>query len=299
MHPNPEISIVTVNYNGLKDTCELIGSLQEHIHSCTYELIVVDNGSLQNEASALQEKYPSVRTFRSERNLGFAGGNNLGIEQAKGKYILLLNNDTYIEEDNFRYLIGILERNSSIGAVSPKIRFAFPPRNIQYAGFTPMTRYTLRNHSIGFNEADQGQYDIPCPTSFLHGAALMFKREVLQKAGKMSELFFLYYEEMDWCNRILEQGYQLWYQPRCTVYHKESRSTGSDSPLKTYYLSRNRLLYAWRNRKGLHRWIAIFYQLSVAIPKNIMVNLLKGKRQQAKAVWKGSTDFFSLKHKGI
>lgn len=115
----------------------------------------------------------------------------------------------------------------------------------------------------------------------------------------MSEIFFLYYEEIDWCDRIIQQGYQLWYDPRCTVYHKESSTTGQDSPLKTYYLTRNRLLYTWRNRLGITRLIALLYQLSLVNPKNIIVNLLKGKIHKNRAIFKGVKDFFLLRDKMI
>lgn len=169
--------------------------------------------------------------------------------------------------------------------------------HIQFAGFTPLSKYTLRNRTIGYNETDEGQFDIPQETSYLHGAAMMVKREVVEQVGRMPEIYFLYYEEMDWCTQMSRQGYQLWYEPRCTIYHKESRSTGKDSPLKTYYLTRNRLLYAWRNRQGRTLYISILYQLLMANPKNIMMYLLHGRLLQAKAIFDGSKDFFLLKHK--
>lgn len=297
MKPAYDISIITVNYNGFQDTCEMIASIQANLHSCTYELIVVDNGSQQNEAMLIQQVHPNVKTIRSEKNTGFAGGNNIGISEAQGKYIFLLNNDTLIQEDKLHLLIHQLDKHPEIGAISPKIKFAFPPYNIQYAGFTAFSKYTLRNKGIGFNKSDKGQYDSPYPTSFLHGAALLFRREILDKVGKMPEIYFLYYEEMDWCNHIAQAGFQLWYNPRFTVYHKESSTTGHASPLKTYYLTRNRLLYAYRNQKGYPFCISLLYQLILANPKNIIVNLLKGKIQQTIAIFKGSTDFFALKNK--
>lgn len=297
MSPIPEISIITVNYNGFRDTCELIDSLHEHIRSCTYETIVIDNGSRQDEAILLQKKFPDIKVIRSEKNLGFAGGNNLGFTVACGKYILLLNNDTIVKDDSLCYLRDLLDKQPDTGAVSPKIRFAFPPQHIQFAGFTPLSKFTLRNYSIGYNEEDCGQYDTPHSTPFLHGAAMMFRRDILGKVGHIPEIYFLYYEEMDWCCRFINLGYQLQYEPRCTVYHKESCSTGSNSPLKTYYLHRNRLLFIWRNRKGISRWVAIIYLLYIAVPKNIMINLLKGKMQQASAILKGCLNFFLLRNK--
>ncbi|MFR5661018.1 MAG: glycosyltransferase family 2 protein, partial [Butyricimonas faecihominis] len=128
-------------------------------------------------------------------------------------------------------------------------------------------------------------------------AAMMVKREVIEQVGSMPEIYFLYYEEMDWCTQMSKRGYQLWYEPRCTIFHKESRSTGKDSPLKTYYLTRNRLLYAWRNRQGRTLYISILYQLFMANPKNITIHLLHGRLLQAKAIFKGCRDFFLLKHK--
>ena len=297
MNKQSDISIITINYNGLQDTCQLIESLQQYPQKCSYELIVVDNGSIQNEAIILQEKYPHIKTIRSEQNLGFSGGNNLGIRVANGKCIFLLNNDTLISDNSLEYLYETLISSPEIGAVSPKIKFAFSPRNIQFAGFTPLSKYTLRNRAIGYDEPDEGQFDLARKTNFLHGAAMMVKHEVIEKIGLMPEIYFLYYEEMDWCTRILNHGYQLWYEPRCTIYHKESRSTGINSPLKTYYLTRNRLLYAWRNRRGRTLFISLIYQLFIADLKNIIVNLFYTKSAQARAIFKGCVDFFLLKHK--
>ncbi len=296
MNNLPELSIITVNYNGLKDTGELIKSLQTHI-SLSYEIIVVDNASKINEAAILQENYPHIITIRSEENLGFSGGNNLGIRKAKGKYIFLLNNDTFVDEDAFHYLIERLENSPQIGAVSPKIKFAFPPRNIQFAGYLPLSTVTLRNDLIGFGEEDNGQYEKPSLTPYCHGAAMMIKKEVIEKVGYLPEIYFLYYEELDWCTQIAKAGYELWYEPRCTVYHKESQSTGQQSYLRTFYLTRNRLLYAWRNRYGVIRWISILYQLLVAAPKNCLVFLLRGRTDLVKAIFKGIYAFLKLEHK--
>ena len=259
-----DISFITICYNGFKDTCELIESLQEKLHSVTYEIIVVDNASREDEAAKISRLYPSVIAIRSEVNRGFSGGNNIGIRAARGKYLFFINNDTYIESDAISCLVERLESRPEIGGVSPKIRFAFPPRHIQFAGFTPLSRITLRNHMLGFGCPDDGKYDTPHPTPYLHGAAMMIKREVVEKAGMMPEIFFLYYEELDWSTSMTRVGYELWYEPRCTVFHKESQSTGQLSQLRTYYLTRNRLLYARRNLRGAARLGSVLYQSTVA-----------------------------------
>ena len=182
----PLISFITICYNGLDDTCVLIESLRDTISSVSYEIIVVDNASRQDEASLIQERYPFVRTLRSEKNLGFSGGNNLGIQIAQGKYLFLINNDTYLTEDGLPALIERLESDPRIGAVSPKIRFAFPPQSIQFAGYTKLSRYTMRNKALGMGCPDDGTFDTPRPSAYLHGAALhhLPQREPKYRAAK-------------------------------------------------------------------------------------------------------------------
>lgn len=284
---NPDISFITICYNGFKDTCELIESLQRHIHSVSYEIIVVDNASREDEAAKIRTLYPSVTAIRSNENKGFSGGNNIGIRVAKGKYLFFINNDTYIESDKMDCLIKRLESRPEIGGVSPKIRFAFTPQHIQFAGFTPLSRITLRNHMLGFDCPDDGTYDTPHPTPYLHGAAMLIKREVIEKAGLMPELFFLYYEELDWSTSMTRVGYELWYDPCCTVFHKESQSTGQLSKLRTYYLTRNRLLYARRNLKGFERIASVTYQITVAAGKNALTHALKRRFDLTAAIYRG------------
>ena len=298
MNKAPLISFITVCYNGLKDTCELIESLQRTIQSVSYEIIVVDNASRENEAEIIRQKYaPTVKTIRSQQNLGFSGGNNLGIKEAIGQYIFLINNDTYIDEDGLHSLVERLESHPNIGAVSPKIRFAFPPQLIQFAGYTALSAITLRNEPVGCGSPDTGAFDTPHPSPYLHGAAMLVKREVIERVGPMPDIFFLYYEELDWCTQMTRAGYQLWYEPRCTVFHKESQSTGQQSPLRTFYLTRNRLLYAWRNRQGSQRWLSIAYQMTVAAAKNSLLFALHRRFDLATAVWKGICAFIALPHK--
>ena len=287
MNQQPDISIITINYNGLKETCQLIESLQQYPQDCSYEFIIVDNGSIQNEALLLQKKYPEVHVIRNEQNVGFSGGNNLGIQTAKGKGIFLLNNDTLVTANDLKYLYERLYSSPVIGAVSPKIKFAFPPQHIQFAGFTPLSQITLRNHMLGFDCPDDGTFDTPHTTPYLHGAAMMFKREVIEKVGMMPEIFFLYYEELDWSTSMTRAGYELWYDPCCTIFHKESQSTGQLSKLRTYYLTRNRLFYARRNLKGFNRIASIIYQSTVAATKNSLAFILKGRFDLAAAIFYG------------
>ena len=209
------LSIITVNFNGLKDTCELIDTLP--LEDQSIEVIVVDNASKEDEASIIEERYPTVNVIRSEKNLGFAGGNNLGIKAARGKYLFFINNDTLLLTSDFRLLVNRLESDEKIAVVCPKIRFAWGDNPIQFAGYTPLSKFTMRNHSIGFGETDKGQYDIAHPTPYAHGAAMMVKREAIDKVGLMPECYFLYYEELDWSMMFTRAGYSIWYEPSCTI----------------------------------------------------------------------------------
>ena len=292
MHQECELSIITINYNGLADTCALMETIP--FNDEALEVIVVDNASTKDEASILEQRYPQVKVIRSHKNLGFAGGNNLGIQTARGKYLFFINNDTVFENFNIRPLIARLESAKQIGMVCPKIRFSWGNHPIQFAGYTPLSHITLRNRSIGFGEDDHGQYDVAHPTPYAHGAAMMVKREAIEKAGMMPECYFLYYEELDWSMMIRRAGYDIWYDPQCTIYHKESQATGQNSPLRTYYITRNRLLFNHRNNKGINQLLSFLYLTAVVAPKDILKYLFQLRPDLAKAVAKGIVHFIKL-----
>ena len=286
-----KLSVITINYNGLKDTCELIDSLP--LEDKSIEVIVVDNASKKDEASVIEARYPAVKVIRSNKNLGFAGGNNIGIKAALGRYLLFINNDTILkpQTSNLRHLISRLETDDMIGAVCPKIRFAWGDNPIQFAGYTPLSRYTMRNRSIGFGETDKGQYDTAHQTPYAHGAAMMVKREALEKVGLMPECYFLYYEELDWSMMFTRAGYTILYEPACTIYHKESQATGQASPLKTYYLTRNRLLFVKRNIPSLRKYVTYTYLLLVVATRDIFRYILHRQYHLASATIKGILNF--------
>ena len=285
-----KLSIITINYNGLKDTSELIESIP---FSNNLEVIVVDNASKQDEAGFISKKYPHVKVIRSKKNLGFAGGNNLGIKEAKGKYILLINNDTYFKSFNIDPLIERIETSDKIGIVCTKLRFAWGRNPIQFAGYTTLSKITVRNQAIGFGEEDHGQYNTAHPTPYAHGAAMLIKREAIDKVGLMPECFFLYYEELDWSMMFTRAGYEIWYDPACTVYHKESQTTGQNSPLRTYYITRNRLLLVKRNYKGINKYLSYIYLIGIVATRDIIKYTLQGRLNLVKAVYRGIKTFNS------
>ena len=265
------------------------------------EVIVVDNASQKDEATAIAQRYPKVRVVCSDKNLGFAGGNNLGIKSSRGKYLFFLNNDTllYLGDgkgkqhayEGLHALINHLETHKDIGIVCPKIRFAWGNHPLQYAGYTPLSRFTMRNHSVGFGEDDHGQYDTAHSTPYAHGAAMMVKREAIEKTGLMPECYFLYYEELDWSMMMRRAGYDIWYEPTMTVYHKESQSTGQKSPLRTYYITRNRLLFVRRNVPVYFRWLSYLYLIGVVSLKDCILFTIHKRPDLAKATIKGLCHF--------
>ena len=292
------LSIITINYNGLKDTCELIDTLP--IEDESIEVIVVDNASAQDEATIIGQRYPQVTVIRSKENLGFAGGNNLGIQAAHGKYLFFINNDTLfrgVGHSLTSYLLpltSLLDSSDKIGAVCPKIKFSWGNNPIQYAGYTPLSKITLRNTAIGCGEEDLGQYDTAHSTPYAHGAAMMVKREVIDKVGMMPECYFLYYEELDWSMMIRRAGYDIWYEPACTIFHKESQTTGQSSPLRTYYITRNRLLFAKRNINSPQKHLTYLYLIGVVALRDIIKYTLQRRPDLAKATLKGLRDFLTL-----
>jgi GT2 family glycosyltransferase len=280
------VSIVTINYNQLHHTLALLESLQH----CTYpdvEVIVVDNASTENPATKIQTEFPDVKVIASSVNLGFAGGNNLGVKNSTGEYILFLNNDTEVDPGFLEPMIQLFETNPRAGAASSKILYHNSDNIIQYAGSTCVNPMTGRNKRVGYLEKDQGQHDQLRETDLAHGCAMMVPKRVIDEVGDMPELFFLYYEEIDWCESIKRAGYKIFFVPQSKVYHKESMSVGKNSTLKTYYMTRNRLLFMRRNSSGFSKMMAMMFFLFFAFPKNLLTYLFQKEIAHVKAFWRG------------
>jgi len=274
---NPEyplVSIISINFNQLMVTCAFLNSLKKVTYP-NFEVIVVDNKSNENPEPRIKKDYPWVKLIKSSTNLGFAGGNNLGIEHAKGKYFMMLNNDTEVDPGFLEPLVKAMESDPTIGMAGSKVRFFDYPDIIQYAGATPMTRFTATSHFIGYNTPDRGQFDQMAETPFASGAAMMTSREVCEKVGLMANFFFLYYEELDWQERIRKAGYKIVYIPASLVFHKESISVGKESALQAYWRTRNRLLLIRRNNKWYEKIISLLYITFISTPYNIIKYLLK------------------------
>ncbi len=267
---HPLVSIITINFNQVQHTCALLNSLK-NLNYPNIEIIVVDNHSSESPEKAIIENHPNVKLILSPSNLGFAGGNNLGILQSTGKYLLFLNNDTEVDAEFLQPLVDLFEKNPLAGIASPKILYYNSGNTIQYVGCERVNRYTGRNKRVGFKQKDVGQYDEMKETELIHGAAMMVPKNVIDTVGMMPEVFFLYYEELDWCESIKRNGFKAFVVPASKIYHKESMSIGKNSLLKTYYMTRNRMLYMRRNSNGLAKLVWIIFFIFISIPKNIFM----------------------------
>jgi len=282
------ISIITVDYRQPTHTLQLLQSIKRYMGNVNLEVIVVDNGSIEDNEALFQTVYPQVVYIRSKENLGFAGGNNLGIRRAKGDYLLFLNNDTEITAGFISTLQKELENHPDIGLLSPLILYFDDQRKIQYAGYTPMNYLTGRNRGMGFMEEDIGQYDhVTTETGYCHGAAMICRRADLQRVGLMEEHFFLYYEELDWCEKFKRAGLKIGFTGKAKIYHKESMSVGKESLLKTFFMVRNRWLFIRRNAKWPSMLVFSAYYLLVAVPFLLLKYLVKGRVDLFRAALRG------------
>jgi GT2 family glycosyltransferase len=288
------VSIITVNYNETATTCALLDSIKRQGYR-DVEVLVVDNASRENPTSIFQVQYPEVKFIRSEQNLGFAGGNNLALPLARGEYLFFVNNDAEIASGCIEQLLQHFESEPNAGIVSPLICYypqagtdgTTPTPIVQYAGMTPLSAFTGRNYTLGEREPDHGQFAKPSQTAYAHGAAMMVPRKVLEQVGSMWEGFFLYYEELDWCERIRRSGFEVWVEPKARVWHKESLTLNKMGATKTYYLTRNRILFMRRNFGGWRLLVFFAFLIFVTLPKNGLVYILKGEFENLNAFCKG------------
>ncbi|GAB3947662.1 glycosyltransferase family 2 protein [Spirosoma harenae] len=284
----PLVSIITINYNQAEVTRQFLDSTRFLTYP-NYEIIVVDNASVEPFHSHIDPaNYPHLRIVRSEVNTGFTGGNNLGIQEAKGDFLFIVNNDTELSPNILEELLKPFSENDQVGVTCPKIRFFDAPQLVQYAGYNPANMYTGTATAIGFNQEDDGRFDKPTSTNFAHGCAMMVSRQVINRVGRFAERFFLYYEELDWSQRIRNAGYLIYYQPSATILHKESASVGQNSPLRTYYMTRNRILFVRRHSSFRQRVIFYLFFTGCVLPKHLVSYLATGKLTHAKAFIEGA-----------
>jgi GT2 family glycosyltransferase len=263
------IAIVILTWNQKQVTLDCLASL----HAQNYKdstIILVDNGSRDGTADAVRAAYPQVTVIENGDNLGFAGGNNVGIRRAletNPDYVMLLNNDTTVEPDMLHQLLRVIEPDSTVGIVGPKMLYFDRPDTIWCAGNTInwSTGETVR---LQADQPDQCAADAVRPVDFITACAILLRRQVIERIGLLDPRFFIYYEETDWCARATEAGWRILYVPQARLYHKVSAAMGTTSPATDYYMVRNSFLFLSKHLTGFRRLGACLrtgYRNSLAI----------------------------------
>lgn len=267
------IAIVILNFNGLADTLECLASINRlDKNGNKVRTIVVDNASVDGSAEALS-KLKDIDLILNDKNLGYSGGNNVGIKRAlnlKCERILVLNNDTTVDVKMLTHL----EKATDEGdIICPKIYFApgFEYHRdrykksqigkvIWYAGAHIDWDNIMGVHE-GVDDVDEGQHQKSKQIEFATGAAMYVKREVFESIGSFNEKYFLYLEDMDFCVRAKKANFKIIFEPKAIVWHRNAGSSGSGSKLQDYYITRNRLLFASKYAR-LRTKIAVLRQIA-------------------------------------
>lgn len=265
---NPLVHILVLNYNGAKDTIECVKSLN-NIKYDNYEIVVIDNKSTDNSLEIL-EKYKSYYTLiKSEENLGYAGGNNIGIQYALDNgadYVLILNNDTIVEEDFLNKMIEIC-KEENIFVASPKVYF-YDSKLIN--SFGAKKDFLERVKNIGENDRDSDKYSENRIVQYIMGCCMLINTKVIKEVGMFDEKFFMYLEETDLCKRISEK-FKIIVCADSKIYHKCGASTKTNSKINyftEYYFRRNLLYYLKKNCNIVKR---IFIMLLIAFKDLITI----------------------------
>lgn len=248
MH-SPRVTIVILNWNGKNDTIECLNSLNSITYN-NHDIFVVDNGSTDGSVECLKALFPGIEIIETGSNLGYAGGNNVGIQQAidsGADYVLLLNNDIVVDKAFLDELVNVAESDEKIGFVGPKVYFYdYDGRRdvINFAG-AKINYYRGAILRKGWRESDHGQYDQVEEMGFVEGSCVLVKRQVIEKVGVLDPEYFTYWEDIDWCARGYKAGYMSYYVPKSKIWHKIS--TSNVGMRKIYYMSRNRILFLKKN----------------------------------------------------
>ncbi len=270
----PIIAIIIVNYDTSPETVQCLQSLIKIKHfNFDYHVIVVDNGSQEvlKLPKSLEQK--NIDLIRTEANIGFTGGNNLGISHAikqyNSDYLLLLNSDTTVDP-NFLDELYLSIQGENRGIATSKIYFeagyefhrdSYQQQDLGkvfwFAGGVIDWSNLMAFHR-GVDEVDRGHFDTQAETDFATGCVMLIKREVIEKVGILDKKYFLYLEDVDYSLRVLNKGYKIVFCPKSVVYHKNAGSTGgSGSSIQQYYQTRNRLLFFFKYASWRYRLTAV------------------------------------------
>ncbi|MEK4443601.1 glycosyltransferase family 2 protein [Niallia sp. FSL K6-0077] len=289
---NGKVGIIIVNYKSYEDTYECLQSIQE-IDYPDFSVYVVDNGSNDGSLEKIQiltKKFPfPLIVIGESQNLGFAGGNNIGIKQAvkdNCNYFWLLNNDTIVLPNSLSPLVKTINTGNKVGIVGSKIYYN-NSNKIWFAG-GQINSLTLETSHIGMNVTDNGMYDKEKEVGYITGCSLLFEKNLLNDIGFMEEDYFLYYEETDWNIRARNAGWIIKYAPESVIYHKVSASstTGNQlSPYVDYYFLRNHYVLCKKFQKRYLSFISLPYLIWKFVKKVIKVYVKCNRETRKERIW--------------
>ncbi len=239
----PRVHIIILNYNTWRDTLQCLATIRE-LNYANYEVVVVDNDSKDESAQRIQGAFPHYTFIQTGANLGYAGGNNVGIRYAldhNTDYVWILNPDTFVDKEALGELIKAAAQ-SQAGIVGSKVYYASPPNVLWFAGGKINWR---KGHvyGLGADEVDTGQYDANIETMHVVGTSMLISRQILEQTQGFDESYFLYLEESDLCARAAKAGCVIVFAPQSRIWHKETRSAGKGSNTVLYYYIRNNIRY--------------------------------------------------------
>lgn len=287
----PKVSIVVLNWNGLADTLACLESLKA-VDYALFDIILVDNGSTDGSVEAFQKQYgkdPRVEILKNSVNLGFAGGNNVGIRRAlekRSEYVLLLNNDTIVDKHVLIHMIRVVRGEPKMGLAGPKVCYQDDPRRL-YSSFDHVNLWFISALPTTGGQIDQGQFDHLREVDNLVGCALLASAKAIREVGLLDPDYFAYYEEVDWSLRMRKAGYKVIFVPEAIVYHKGGASLGRvDTSLIAYYKIRNLILLM---RKHAHwgQWMTFLPIFSGIFLYRIGRALIHCDLKTASAILKG------------
>lgn len=267
----PSVYIIILNYNNPGDTIACVEEA-EKISYGNFKIVIVDNKSTDNSEAILKEKFPHHTFFQTGANLGYAGGNNIGMKYAKDQgadYICVLNNDVITNPDFLQKLLDYLEANPKVGVVGPRVCEYDEPHIVQSTG-AMIDFHTGRVNIInnGVNEDQLKGKIIPC--DYVGGACLLFNSNILEKVGYFPEDYFLFYEETEWCLEIKKKGFEVICYCDAKVVHKGSASINQISGLSEYFMYRNVVIFMKRNAKLNQRLVFYSYSMLYAIYRGLI-----------------------------
>ena len=287
----PLVTVIVLNWNGKDDVIECLQSLEKQVYR-TFEVVVVDNGSTDGSQAAIRQDFPAVTLIENIANLGFSEGNNVGIRYALEQgadYVLLLNNDTTVDEKLLTELVQAAESDDRIGAAGPKTYFYDAPQTLWAAGGLicfGVDAVRMR----GWNRLDTGQYDDTLEVDYVPGCGLLAKAATIQDVGLLDPEYFAYYEDADWCLRTRQRGYSIHYVKTARMWHKASRTTGRYSPQSRYALGINSVVFV-KKHASWHQWLKWFVLTAFSLPFLYTVRASQGMHKsvyaKARGIWDG------------